>query len=153
MSIAAYWMFGSHGAVEVDDTGNIQVAVRAQSDSPAGSGSIVERRAGRDGFARADVSDVGSLQDMLDKARMFARAVFPAAEPGRPDLEFTWQERADAFRLLDFHRKIPAHHKPDSNARVVSEFLRDWKREQTQLGRAGIPEELDEFAESWERWW
>lgn len=144
MTIAAYWMWGTHGRVEVDETGNIQMAVRAYDGS-----RDTPERASRDGFARGDVSNVPALQELLGKARAFARAVFP---PGQPDLEFTWQERADAYRLLDHHRKI-AGRTPADNARAVSEFLRDWKREQDQLGRTGIPEEIDAYAERWEQWW
>lgn len=142
MTVAAHWMWGTHGRVEVDETGNIQMAVRA-----AGNGG----RTDHDGYARADVSDVSVLQDLLGRARMFAQAVFPPASPGRPDLEFTWQERADAYRLLEFNGKLLL--RSDDNAKVVTEFLHDWKREQGQLGRAGIPEEMDAFAERWERWW
>jgi hypothetical protein len=145
-TVAASWIFGTHGQVEVDDTGNIQVAVRAY-DGSRDTPDMVSR----DGFARADVSNVASLQELLGKARAFQTAVFPPAEPGRPDLEYTWQERAGAYRLLEFHHKVtPAG---QNHARTVTEFLHDWGREQTQLGRAGIPEEMDAFAERWERWW
>jgi hypothetical protein len=100
---------------------------------------------------RADVANVAALQELLAKAKAFQTAVFPQAEPGRADLEFTWQERADAYRLMEFHHKI--NHQPAVIARSVTDFLRDWKREQSRLGRAGIPEEMDAYAERWEQWW
>lgn len=140
---AAYWVWGTHGRVEVDDTGNIQVAVRA-----AGNGG----RTGHDGYARADVSNVAALQDLLTKARRFAAAVFPPAEPGRPDLEFTWQERAQAYRELDLYGKLSAASRYD-NVKIINAFLTDWRNHEKALGRAAIPEEREDFARSWERWW
>lgn len=136
MRTAASWIWGTHGRVEVDTSGNVQVAVRAAYD----------RVADRDGYARADVANVQALQDLLDRARSFAKAVFPPPEPGRPDLEYDWEKRADAYRALDFCGKMPDHHKPEHNAKVVTDFLRDWQREAATVT-------MMEYAKSWERWW
>lgn len=146
MTVAAHWIWGTHGRVEVDDKGCVQIAVRAYDGS-----RDTPELTGRDGYARADVSDVTMLQDLLTRARAFSQAVFPPAGPGREDLEYTWQERAEAYRLLEFHRKTLLL--KDGNAKLVTDFLRDWKREMSALGRAGIPEEMDAFAQAWERWW
>ena len=98
--------------VEVDDTGNIQIAVRALN-------SRLDNRISPDGYVRSDVSNAKLLAETLESAQRFVQAVFPA---GKQD--YTWQQRAEAYAALGVSGKLGSQ--PHLLAREVGLFLLDY---------------------------
>jgi hypothetical protein len=126
--------------VEVDDEGVVRVAVRSGT-------TRLDSRVDNDGYARADVSNVAELSDVLSDAQLLAMAVFP---PGRP--EFHWRQRRDAYLALTGEHKITLL-RPHL-ARDVTLFLRDWMAAEV-MADVGHREHttIEEYAKEWEKWW
>lgn len=150
--VAAYTaVAGPNLMVEVDLKGNVQLAVRAQrKDLPMGMGDLVDPV---DGYARSDVTHVAGLAAALASAQVFAEVVFPRADAGRTDLEFTWQQRRDAYHALQNHGKVDIKG-PAQAAKVLTEFLREY-RDAEKMADQGYREHMtiNSYAEGWEHWW
>jgi hypothetical protein len=135
--------------VEVDDEGQVQVAVKSGS-------TRLDSRVSPDGYARSDVSNIAALVGALHQAQFFARVVFPPDQSaGTWQDSPTWQERRDAFNALKTAGKLTSD--GGSATRCVRDFLTDWRGLQ-KLVREGHRLEqfktMEEYAEKeWERWW
>lgn len=142
--IAYQQPLGPNLQIEVDDTGNIRVAVRVTSSDGA--------RTDTDGWTRSDVSSVQSADEALGDAQRFAAAVFPPHK--RPALMpvYTWQERRDAYLALRTAGKLGFQ--KDGLARDVDLFLDEYKNAE-KLADEGHREHMsmDKYVQEYERWW
>lgn len=135
MSERALWtrVVGPDLQVEVDGTGNIQVAVRAHE------------RTDRDGYARSDVSNADEVYAAMQAARRFIAAVFTQ---GTGDNWGTTAERTGAYDALAAAGKL-AGHGQNRLAGVITDFMRDWEYRRGQ----DRDKTMEEYAKEWERWW
>jgi hypothetical protein len=132
--------------VEVDTTGNVQVAVRAE-------GPGVGLRTGSDGFARADITHVAGMTAALKAAQLFAGVVFPQGLTPAEDREFTWQQRRMAYNALVEAKKL-TEGRPGDVARYVTQFLRDYTDlEQQAFDGIRKYQTMVQHAMYYERWW
>lgn len=101
------------------------------------------------------VSNVDDYKAALDEARWVVRAVFPPADPGRTDLEFTAEERMSGYRALEAAGKMPklnAGNRYDAPETVTTAFLRDWVTWWAVIQEGNAPScTIGQFAEMWER--
>lgn len=130
---------GPHLSVEVDDRGQIQVAVATNAGANLGT----------DGWVRADVTNAASVTEALESARRFVAAVFP---PGKqsPDAG-EWRERRDAYGALMAAGKLGF--RSDRLASDVTAFLTEYKQAESLADEGHRPHlPMDKYAEEYERW-
>lgn len=131
---------GPYLQVEVDDSGNIQVAV----------GTNAGANLKPDGFVRADVGNVQSLHDALNAAQRVVAAVFPRAGQGD---EFTWRQRAEAYSALTVAGKIGIM--KDQLGKEVTLFLGEYVQAEKAATEGGKRPHMtmSQYAAEYERWW
>lgn len=135
-------VIGPYLHVEVDDRGQIQVAVRSGS-------TRLDSRVDTDGWVRSDVSNTADIAQALDEARVFVAAVFPDGK--QPPGTGEWRERRDAYSALRAAHKLSALR--SQCARDVTMFLDEYKQAEAMAGEGHRPHmTMDKYAEEYERW-
>ena len=129
---------GPHLQVEVDEWGQIQVAVQSGS-------TRLDSRVDTDGWVRADISNADALAEALYQARAFARAVWPNGKA--VPTNSGWRERRDAYLALASEHKLSSR----DGAGDITAFLTDYASIADDPTRPGMT--MAEFAKEWERWW